>query len=836
MKNSYFSAATSRIFCYFGEIFDLFTDESLVPMSLPQLLHQDLRCQGYERIIFLDYTEGVTFLDAASRKLFQGKSAVPRVHGATKGKLLSNRGAAAVSQPARRDSLSYNIAPAEMIRYAGEFMRNGLIKTAIICSDGLNMLEHLQREGDNGSMLNDLFKKIESIHDPCNRNVMIFLFDRSEGQVADFFHGQRWTYVWESLKKRAVFHHIPPVPAPEIRLALHYLRLAGIGGKRLELDQDHLEDICQMIAGKIQRNINEGETGAKYTGTEELSACQLKALMQHLLDHFMAPGKILNLEACQKMCGQDMKKPAMEQLDELTGMQELKEKIRAYIGKYHGETEKQVQPLRLEPPACEGKKAGPNLHFVITGKKGTGKSTAARLIGEIFGEYGLLPSGHMVETQPSKLIGQYIGHSEANMRDAIERARGGVLFIDEAYGFAASGHETNSYHQGMVNELVASMTSHPGEYAVVLAGYPDEMEHMFSTVNPGLRERFGNHIHIEDYSPEELACIFRKKAHDRGLSVSGELDHMIVDFFGNWYADCQDDWANGRNAENLVNDMAVAACDHVLTPELLPAQLQKYASDEQQQSVKQQLAQMVGLSGVKQTIRDFENKLRYSDRQNKRNYHFVFAGNPGTGKTTIAEIFGHLLKGAGVLKSGTVRKVEAGSLIKNPDALAREISRCKDRVLLIDEAYQLLQNPYLIDQLVEKTNPDKTEFPFCVVCTGYEDKMKTFMQYNEGMARRFQVIHFEDYTPEDLLQILCIVLKNKYGRYGVTEGFLHASLAHFQKYRDIIGEKYNGGYIGRYLDEVEKILYRQFNTVYENEQPPEDAYCFTDSSVPDYLV
>ena len=77
------------------------------------------------------------------------------------------------------------------------------------------MLEHLQREGDNGSMLNDLFKKIESIHDPCNRNVMIFLFDRSEGQVADFFHGQRWTYVWESLKKRAVFHHIPPVPAPE---------------------------------------------------------------------------------------------------------------------------------------------------------------------------------------------------------------------------------------------------------------------------------------------------------------------------------------------------------------------------------------------------------------------------------------------------------------------------------------------------------------------------------------------------------------------------------------------------------------------------------------------
>ena len=836
MKNSYFSAATSRTYCYFGEIFDLFFDELLTPFTLPELLHLDLKRQGYERIVFFGYTEGAYFLDAASKELFRGKSAAPRLHGATRGRLLTtNRAPAAPS--VRQDALSFNIGSAEMIRYAAHLMSDACIKTAIVFSDGLNLLESLQREGDDGSMLNDLFKKIESINNIRNRNVMIFLFDRSEAGAADFFHGQKWTYVWESLKTRAVFHHIQPPSAEEIRFALNYLRLVGIDGQKLSIDFSQLSEMCRMIAGKIQRNINEGETGAKYTGTEELAAFQMKSLMQHLMDHFIMPERKLTLDACERMCAKKQGKPVIEQLRDLIGMKELKDRMEAYIRQHDIDSRREAAVrLRFEPPARQTGLDGPNLNFILIGKKGTGKSTAARLIGEIFGDCGLLPSGHLVETRPSKLIGQYVGHSEMNMRDAIERARGGVLFIDEAYGFSSGSNETNSYYAGMVNELVADMTADKGAYAVVLAGYPEEMEHMLRTVNPGLKERFANHIYIEDYTPDELTQIFQKMAWAKGFSISSELEGRLAVFFDNWHADQQNDWANARNAENLLNEMAPACRDRVLTSAMLPQSLKRYFTDEEQRSVRERLDSMVGLAGVKQTILDFENEMRYGDHQKRRNYHFVFAGNPGTGKTMIAEIFGQLLKSVGVLKSGTVCKVEAGDLMKQPDALAREIRRSRDRVLFIDEAYQLLNAPHLIDQLVEKTNPDATDFPFCVVCAGYEEQMQRFIECNAGMERRFSVIHFDTYTPEDLLQILEKVLKTKYPTYAVDSDFLEGSLEHFRRYEQKIAKKYNGDYIGRYLEEAKKILYRGFSDVYGDRRPPREEYKFTAALLPDHLV
>ncbi len=836
MKNSYFSAVTSRIYCYFGEIFDLFIDELLTPSTLPEMLHLDLKRQGYERIVFFGYTEGAFFLDAASKESFRGKSAAPRLRGATRGRLLSaDRSPAA--PPARQDALSFDIGPAEMIRYAARLMSDASVKTAVIFSDGLNLLENLQREGDGGSMLNDLFRKIESINDIRNRNVMILLFDRSESGAAEFFHGQKWTYVWESLKARAVFHHIPPPSAQEIRCALNHLRLAGVDGKRLRVDLTPLPEMCRMIAGKIQRNINAGETGAKYTGTEELAARQMKSLLQHLMDHFITPERELTLDACERMCTKKAGRPAIEQLRELVGMQQLKDKLEAYIRQNaSGAGADGAARLRLEPPARRTEADGPNLNFILTGKKGTGKSTAARLIGEILGDCGLLPSGHLVETRPSKLIGQYVGHSEANMRDAIERARGGVLFIDEAYGFAAGSRETNSYHTGMVNELVAGMTADKGAYAVVLAGYPEEMEHMLRTVNPGLKERFANRIHIEDYTPEELTAIFRKMARAKGFTLSSELDGRLTAFFDNWHADQQNDWANARNAENLLNDMAAVCRDGILTGDMLPQALKRYYTDEEQRSVRERLDAMIGLAGVKQTICDFENEMRYGGHSKRRNYHFVFAGNPGTGKTTIAEIFGQLLKGAGVLKSGTVCKVEAGELMKQPDALSRAIRQCRDRVLFIDEAYQLLNAPHLIDQLVEKTNPDAADFPFCAVCAGYEEQMRQFMEYNAGMERRFSVIHFDTYTPEDLLQILEREMKARYPSYAASPDFFAGSLAHFREYERQIAKKYNGGYIGRYLEEVKKILYRGLHEKYGDARPPAGAYRFTAAMIPDRLV
>ena len=243
---------------------------------------------------------------------------------------------------------------------------------------------------------------------------------------------------------------------------------------------------------------------------------------------------------------------------------------------------------------------------------------------------------------------------------------------------------------------------------------------------------------------------------------------------------------------------------------------------------------MIGLENVKKTVRKFENKLRYGN-QKKRNYHFVFAGNPGTGKTTVANHFGQLLKGAGILKSGTINVVKAEDLLKSPDALAQAIQKSRNRVLFIDEAYQLLNAPYIIDQLVEKTNPDAVDFPFCAVCAGYAEDMDRFMEYNAGMDRRFDVIRFDTYTPDDLMQILNLVLPKNYPNFTVTEGFLQKTATHFQKYQETIAAKFNAGYIGKYIEEAESLLYEKFAAQYGEERPPAEAYVLDETTEPEHF-
>ncbi|MBQ2957454.1 MAG: AAA family ATPase [Clostridia bacterium] len=852
MKTSYFAPAEHRIYCFFGAVNDLYADEALAPISMDEMLHRDLKLRGYERIVFMGVTEGAWFLDERSRQLWHGKSAVqqteaPRLRGALQGRLLGRQQTAAPApQQAPRQNLFITLSAEEMVRYAGSLVRDGEVKTAVIIRDGLNMLDHLQHMGDN-SLLKDLFLKVESIHDATNRNVLIFQFDRDERSVFDFMKADRWKYELGVLQERAVRHRIPAVGEKEVQYALHYLRLKGLDGKKLRLELKEVEAMGEMISRKMLRNISESEDkGALQSGSIELKARSLLEMMRHILDWYMEKGEVLDIESCRNMCGHREEKDALRQLDELIGMQVLKDVMRQYIKLNGLKKGKKIQPAqRLEPPAKDDKAKSLDLNFVITGRPGTGKTTAVRILGRIMAEYGLLPSGHVVETRPSELIGQHVGDSEANMRKAVQRAMGGVLFIDEAYGFASDDNHGNSYKEGMVDELVASMTAYKGEFAVVLAGYQDKIAHMLATMNPGLKERFSNHVHLEDYSPEELADIFRLMAKGKNLSVSQELDERLVLFMDNWYHDCQNDWANGRSVANLLGEMEKngAAESKCLTLSQIPADKVVYTSGEQQENTRKMLDEMIGLGGVKQQIDDFENMLIFGGGEKRKNHHFVFSGNPGTGKTTIARIFGQLLKGAGILKSGRVREVKAETLLKDPGALAAEISKSRDCVLFIDEAYQLLKAPHVIDQLVEKTEPSQIDFPFTMICAGYKKDMQSFMKYNDGMPRRFKVIQFDRYSAEELMQILKQELPRRCPDYAVTEEFLQGTLAHFQRHIDVIGQKYNAGYIGIYLEDgVKALLFRRLRkehsekTLKELMALPKSEYRLTMAEVPENLV
>lgn len=160
----------------------------------------------------------------------------------------------------------------------------------------------------------------------------------------------------------------------------------------------------------------------------------------------------------------------------------------------------------------------PSPHLVFTGNPGTGKTTVARHIGRIYKELGLLSSGHVVEVDRGQLVGGYIGQTAIKTREALESAKGGVLFIDEAYALARD--HANDYGHEAIETIMAYMENNRGKIVVVVAGYPDEMAN-FMAMNPGLASRFDYTLQFPDYSHDELAQIFER--------LAAEFDYELDD-------------------------------------------------------------------------------------------------------------------------------------------------------------------------------------------------------------------------------------------------------------------------------------------------------------------
>ena len=202
---------------------------------------------------------------------------------------------------------------------------------------------------------------------------------------------------------------------------------------------------------------------------------------------------------------------------------------------------------------CRREEAGMKIpaisyHCVFTGNPGTGKTTVARIVAGIYKELGILKNGHLVETDRSGLVAEYVGQTAVKTNKVIDSALDGVLFIDEAYSLVGAGNE--DFGREAIATLVKRMEDNRDRLVVILAGYEDEMQ-KFIDSNPGLRSRFNRYIHFEDYTAEELKQIFLSMMQQYDFVLQEEGVQILTQHFEQCVANKGKDFGNARYVRNL---------------------------------------------------------------------------------------------------------------------------------------------------------------------------------------------------------------------------------------------------------------------------------------------
>jgi stage V sporulation protein K len=232
---------------------------------------------------------------------------------------------------------------------------------------------------------------------------------------------------------------------------------------------------------------------------------------------------------------------SLEQLNKLIGLNEVKTQVSKLISVHQANNIRSAQGLPKVPVG---------LHCVFTGSPGTGKTTVARYLASMYNSIGLLPSNKVYEVDRSALVAGYVGQTALKVQDAVEKAKGGVLFIDEAYSLSADSGA--GFGDEAISTLVKAMEDNRENLAIIVAGYKEPMK-QFIESNQGLKSRFQNYIHFSDYSSEELLSIFEELCHSHKM----EIDQLTkVDLLMHIEAaKPQGDQGNARYIRNLFEKM-----------------------------------------------------------------------------------------------------------------------------------------------------------------------------------------------------------------------------------------------------------------------------------------
>lgn len=476
----------------------------------------------------------------------------------------------------------------------------------------------------------------------------------------------------------------------------------------------------------------------------------------------------------------------MLHLDALIGLPEVKQQVRDHAV--------YLRYLQLRKNRGVNEAGSLNVHSVFTGNPGTGKTTVAQMMGRLYRKMGLVTKGHVHSVDRVDLVGEYIGQTAPKTREAIEKARGGVLFIDEAYALARGNDDGKDFGREVIEILVKEMSDGPGDLAVIVAGYPKEME-TFLASNPGLRSRFKHQYVFRDYLPQELSAIADYACRQKQVSLTTEAKARIDELIVNAYRTRDRSFGNARFVFDLIEQAKIQMALRLMQREdvrkldsetlgrIQAADIDRIQTGERPQRPRipvdegeleaalAELDALVGMDHIKDQVREMVHLVRFyhkvgRDVLNSFFLHTVLVGNPGTGKTTIARILARLFKALGILERGHLIETDrqglvAGYVGQTAIKTAAKIDEAIGGVLFIDEAYALTQSrgngagdfgDEVIQTLLKRMEDQRGEF--FVFVAGYPANMDSFLRANPGLDSRFdQSLRFADFSPEELLRI-----------------------------------------------------------------------------------
>jgi SpoVK/Ycf46/Vps4 family AAA+-type ATPase len=488
--------------------------------------------------------------------------------------------------------------------------------------------------------------------------------------------------------------------------------------------------------------------------------------------HTWKPAKKVNLDGAEPVkpiLPPPMQSKSLEELDELVGLQDVKDKVRSIVDYLLIEQAGELFDIEADRPP---------LHMVMTGKPGTGKSTVANIMANFLGEVGYLEKGHVVKASGSDLVAGNAGSAAEKTRAKLEEALGGVFFLDEAYALEQAG----GMGRAAVNELVDFMEAHKHELVVIMAGYDKEMDKLIAS-NRGLRRRIRWTLPFKDYSDDELGKIAEKMAGDRGRKIGRKALAALTEQLGRKRS--ERDFGNAGAVETAV-DEALRRQATRLAPKLREGEavnLEDLAwltsedligpkPPDADDAIKS-LDDLVGLDTVKAKLKEFASMVEWAKKRGKNPWDaieptFVFTGDPGTGKTTVARLLAKTFREMGFLPTENLVELSVGKILQpylgqTAHYLAETMDTALGGVLFIDEAYLLAgggyggnrNNPYADEAIGEMiTHIENNRGKYVVVFAGYKDPMKGFLNANEGMLRRVpHVVEFDNMDAKGALEL-----------------------------------------------------------------------------------